>query len=71
MKTRHEAAVRALYPNATIESQRQNGPAGKRYYLVRISSSASMPFGEGSTKAAAWRNAASQLPGDPRWIGVQ
>lgn len=67
MKSKHEEAFRAVYPRATIESHKTNGPGGKRSYLVRIFRSAAMPFGEGSTKAAAWRDAASKLPGDLRW----
>lgn len=58
--TKHEATFRAVYPRATIEGQTTNG--GERYYLVRRAHDASMWMGSGSTKAAAWRDAASKLP---------
>lgn len=56
---KHEQAVRAVYPLASIERQRTNG--GKTYYLVRKTRSADMYAGSGSTKAAAWKAAAETI----------
>jgi len=58
--TKHERNFRAVYPRATVESQKTNG--GERYYLVRRTYDADMYSGCGPTKAAAWRDAALKLP---------
>ena len=58
----NEAKFKQTYPKATIESQKQNGPCGKRYYLVRESRFEHMYSGSGDTKAQAWANAAKNLP---------
>lgn len=58
--TKHEQLFRAVHPKASIEKQVTNG--GKRYYLVRRGRSAGMYSGSGTTKLAAWRDAASKLP---------
>lgn len=61
----NEQKFKEVYPHATIESQKQNGPAGKRYYLVRKIRSAGMWIGCGDTKAQAWKDAVNSLSNTP------
>lgn len=56
---KHEQAVRAVYPLASIERQKRND--GRSYYLVRKTRSADMYLGSGSTKAATWKAAAETV----------
>lgn len=51
-----EEFVKQHYPKATIERQKENGPIGQYYFLVRPSRM-SMWIGEGSTKSKAWKDA--------------
>jgi hypothetical protein len=65
MKSNHEKAFRAAYPQAVIESHKTHG--GERYYLVRKTRRAGMYSGSGSTRIAAWRDAtlAIETPTQP------
>lgn len=57
----NEAIFKKAFPRATIESQKGNGPSGKRYYLVRKSRREYMYTGCGDTRAQAWKKAVKNL----------
>jgi hypothetical protein len=59
--TKWERIFRSWHPGATIESQRNNGPGGKRNYLVRREAGAFHSVGEGVSKALAWQAACDLL----------
>ena len=58
----NEKKFKERYPKSIIESQKGNGPTGKRYYLVRKERRAQMWSGCGDTKAQAWADAVKSLP---------
>lgn len=59
MKSNHEKAFRSAYPKATIEGFRTHG--GEHCFVVRKTAKSTPISGAGSTRIAAWREAASSI----------
>jgi len=56
-----EEFVKKKYPRAVVESYKQNGPLGKRYYLCWSKSFNGIRLSEGDTKSKAWVNAKKNI----------